>query len=269
MSVPVQAFVTGRREIARGSSTNLILLAALAAIACPAAASASAEAGPPPAFVYAIAASNEVDSFGPAHSDGCTSPGNCWTMDAAATHNLTLSATGGVSGNIGQWIGSGASIAYTFIVSGPEDLVVPLSIKGFVSAHASGPVTYATAWIAYDNASRQVTACSATAQSCGGVLETAVLDDSYVTTPGVLNYVHLVASGSMALDGAFSAFADPTITIDPIFLAAHPGFSLAFSPDVINGGGGAVPEPTTWVLMLTGFGLAGGALRRRRAALAA
>ncbi len=30
-------------------------------------------------------------------------------------------------------------------------------------------------------------------------------------------------------------------------------------------GGGAVPEPATWALMLTGFGLAGSALRRRRA----
>ncbi len=30
-----------------------------------------------------------------------------------------------------------------------------------------------------------------------------------------------------------------------------------------------VPEPTTWALMLSGFGLAGVALRRRRVALAA
>lgn len=32
--------------------------------------------------------------------------------------------------------------------------------------------------------------------------------------------------------------------------------------------GGGVPEPATWALMLTGFGLAGSALRRRRAATA-
>lgn len=29
-----------------------------------------------------------------------------------------------------------------------------------------------------------------------------------------------------------------------------------------------VPEPTSWALMILGFGLAGGALRRRRTALA-
>ena len=30
---------------------------------------------------------------------------------------------------------------------------------------------------------------------------------------------------------------------------------------------GAVPEPTTWALMISGFGLAGAALRRRRTAV--
>jgi hypothetical protein len=34
------------------------------------------------------------------------------------------------------------------------------------------------------------------------------------------------------------------------------------------GGGGAVPEPATWGLMIVGFGLAGAALRRRKAAAA-
>jgi hypothetical protein len=33
-------------------------------------------------------------------------------------------------------------------------------------------------------------------------------------------------------------------------------------------GGGSVPEPTTWALVITGFGLAGGMLRSRRRALA-
>lgn len=39
--------------------------------------------------------------------------------------------------------------------------------------------------------------------------------------------------------------------------------------ETITQGGGAVPEPATWALMILGFGSAGAALRRRRGALAA
>ena len=38
--------------------------------------------------------------------------------------------------------------------------------------------------------------------------------------------------------------------------------------DFINESIAAIPEPTTWALMIGGFGLAGAALRRRRAAFA-
>ena len=39
--------------------------------------------------------------------------------------------------------------------------------------------------------------------------------------------------------------------------------------DVVSSVGGAVPEPATWALMITGFGLTGSMLRRRRVAAAA
>jgi hypothetical protein len=181
-------------------------------------------------------------------------------MSAETTHNLVATASGSMAGFVGQWVGSGASITYEFIVTGPEDLLVPLNIKGYVSAHTAGPDSYATAWITYGSSG--ITACSSTYQSCGATPDTAMLNDNYFTSTGALNYVHLVASGSVLLDGSFSALADPIITIDPTWLAANPGFSLAFSSDVINGGSG-VPEPATWVLMLGGFALAGSALRRR------
>jgi hypothetical protein len=49
------------------------------------------------------------------------------------------------------------------------------------------------------------------------------------------------------------------------------GFSFGENTQIYNFevAGGAVPEPTTWAMMIAGFGLAGAALRRRRAAIAA
>jgi len=40
------------------------------------------------------------------------------------------------------------------------------------------------------------------------------------------------------------------------------------STSLVLSGGSAVPEPTVWAMMITGFGLAGSMLRRRRLALA-
>ena len=78
----------------------------------------------------------------------------------------------------------------------------------------------------------------------------------------------LVNVTAISFTGAVaSAFADPFITIDPTFLAAHPGLQggLVFSPGVANAPP-AVPEPAAWTLMIAGFGIVGTALRRRAAA---
>jgi hypothetical protein len=55
----------------------------------------------------------------------------------------------------------------------------------------------------------------------------------------------------------------PTIAFDT---ADERGRIAAWSIVVEGGGPGAVPEPAAWALMIAGFGLVGGAARRRRAA---
>jgi hypothetical protein len=50
-----------------------------------------------------------------------------------------------------------------------------------------------------------------------------------------------------------SASLDPTIEIDPAFLAANPGYSLVFSPGFAPPLSSAVPEPSTWAILILGF----------------
>jgi hypothetical protein len=66
---------------------------------------------------------------------------------------------------------------------------------------------------------------------------------------------------------------DDSTAITSITIAAGPGeyfkefkqVTLSGVPGVVGtGGGGGIPEPATWIVMLAGFGLAGTLLRRHR-----
>jgi hypothetical protein len=57
------------------------------------------------------------------------------------------------------------------------------------------------------------------------------------------------------------AFVDPVFIIDPAFASLY---QLVGVPTVPPGGGGAIPEPSVWAVLLVGFGCVGAALRRRR-----
>jgi hypothetical protein len=60
-----------------------------------------------------------------------------------------------------------------------------------------------------------------------------------------------------------TAFIDPFISIDPVFLSSHPDVSLQFSLGITNGIG-AVPEPSTWAMMILGFAAVGYMAHRGR-----
>lgn len=77
-----------------------------------------------------------------------------------------------------------------------------------------------------------------------------------------------VGGGSTAWSAhnvTFSSLAGQTL----IFAAAGASDSLGGYVDNIQLSTGAVPEPATWAMMITGFGMAGTMLRRRRMVAAA
>lgn len=74
---------------------------------------------------------------------------------------------------------------------------------------------------------------------------------------------------SYALDATFfAALSDGLVSLNGTHISEGSGFG-SFQVDFlrldINGGAGAVPEPSTWAMMLLGFGAVGFAMRRKKA----
>jgi hypothetical protein len=92
------------------------------------------------------------------------------------------------------------------------------------------------------------------------------------TSAGASSFAEGVSGVAPPPAGA-SVILDPLVEIDPVWAAAHPGFSLVFSDGIGEGAGapvlaGGVPEPASWALMIGGFAVAGAAIRRRRTVVA-
>ena len=78
-------------------------------------------------------------------------------------------------------------------------------------------------------------------------------------------------TGAHGLRYTASAFVDPVVDFDPAYLAGIGADSpdIQLSPGVANASGpppavGGVPEPTSWALLIAGFGLSGAMARRGR-----
>jgi hypothetical protein len=85
--------------------------------------------------------------------------------------------------------------------------------------------------------------------------------------PAVINFGGGFGSLTVTLNDAdFNAY-DPSRWEDPDQLGN--GKAQITGNFVLSNVGGAVPEPASWAMMITGFGLAGATLRRRRTAAVA
>jgi hypothetical protein len=197
------------------------------------------------------------------------------TATAAATLAGGVSASG--SANVPVYPGLGpvisalsSSIIY-FEVIGPTSFrSVTLDISATVSSSASsglngsgggGAVIYWTGYYQEDpvGTNREIdvstsstggvtTSTSYDAGVFGTASSVSVTASQFTGFTGYYGYVSLEATGGSDYGTVSSdATADPVITIDPTWLAANPGYSLVFSPNL------TVPEPGTWMMVLIGF----------------
>ena len=76
---------------------------------------------------------------------------------------------------------------------------------------------------------------------------------------GVVSYT-LFGGVSVPFELYASAWVNPSAA----FGTGAPGFAFAYLDPTVTVGG--VPEPASWAMMIAGFGLVGGAMRRRLSA---
>jgi hypothetical protein len=197
--------------------------------------------------------------------------GGCETSSASAG-GFTASVTGNTQGgSLTQAASATAEITYYYQITGTANVLVPLHITGAVSTFVSGAGsnTRAQASILSGGTFGNVVACAETvtgnAARCGGLPTSATLNADYSLLTNTPDQIQLKASGLSNLSafgtsgigaGSFFAQADPLITIDPLFLASHPGFSLQLSSNI-----SAIPVPGGLPLMISALsclvGLAG------------
>lgn len=221
-------------------------------------------------------------------------PGNLTQVDANAAFSSMATMNGplaqafvGTGGYVSTGISNAnaqasAAVQYDFYVTNGltfSDLV-PITIKGQAFMAASGNATAGGyARVVHSNTLGGVNNGSFTNQltdwTCGGSNNQCGLFDFdfqiYVSAfsfaePGEIVRINLLASAKLnnsAYATQASAWVDPIITIDPAYLASHPGAALVYDPSITNAIG-AVPEPGVGALLLAGLAVVGARLRRQR-----
>ena len=207
----------------------------------------------PQAQIYAFAAGDSTMSFGVVTDVLCTGPPNslCSTQTAGTDGmpGVNVSGAGAIGAN------AGASVAYDVAVLGPGGLV---PVTGYASGQADGGTTVS---VAASFAGFGGTACSGS-DGCGMTPSSFSISQTFLVQACDLSLgdcgesfgASVSALGNtQGSDPAFSASGDPFFQIDPSFLAAHPGYSLAFSAGIVNSSPFEVPEPSTLCLMIAGL----------------
>jgi PEP-CTERM motif-containing protein len=236
---------------------------AVVAVAC----ASFATADPLPAAQGAAQANDASGLMTISHFGGVSGAGNdcnpvpieCFN-DSASTGPVQVFVNG-----VGTYSSASAVATVFYEVVGPvANVPVPLMLTGdlFIGGADTALVSASISW--------NEDAGSVGISYADGVPAEGKNVDVAITTPSdVVENIGLEALGETCLficipdAGAWEATADPTLTIDPSFLAANPGYSLIYSPGVNLSPAPGVPEPSTWTQMLFGFAALGWKLRSR------
>jgi hypothetical protein len=151
------------------------------------------------------------------------------------------------------------SMSYQFEILGPDP-----SVLVFVNGSGSvGGTSTGTGFFGSLAASLIVQGPGVSMEgSAGGVPGSFNLNSSSNFQTDTIYSVHMTAEGAATRTASFFANVDPVFTIDPS-LANADQYSFLFS-DGVGNSPSAVPEPSTWAMMILGFAGVGFMAYRRR-----
>ena len=210
-------------------------------------------------------------------------------VSGSSAPSLSVSVSAHNSSGVAAPYGGGGylDLFYYYRVKPPAGVaagtIVPVTLTGTIDASSTGATGEAIGYINYDangeasNLGPGITIGFGSAPAGPGVIYAGEYFGANTGGPQTRSVTYDVAADADE-EIALYAFADAGgpgdngsstggVTVDP-FIVLSPtlerqGYSLQFSSNII-GAGGAVPEPTTWAMMLIGCLGLGAVLRRSR-----
>ena len=238
---------------------------------------------PPPLATFTVSLTSPGDNY---YMSGNTQILNANVMgcinlncaSASGSASKTLNAVGGNAASIGgssepnpDGSGAEATIDYYFEAVGPANTSVVFDIQAAGSTSETGSGT-AFAHL-YLNGSSTIgsppslaSAClSFQVNGCGSISSAFYLNSAFGAQSDTVQEIEIDVAGSTNPNGGtYAASVDPTIIIDPGFLAANPGFTLEFSSNVTQNSISETPVPAALPLFASGIGLVGYLSGRRK-----
>ncbi len=181
---------------------------------------------------------------------------------SGASASIALSPNPILQTQAGESFRAIANLSYYFeVVGGMVGTQVPVLIDTALHTTANYPLE-AVSQIMVDGTT--VCASSGNGSPCPSPDYVGSIHETVADGDAIRVQLYAQTDGQYGRGLTAYASVDPYIHIDPAFVGGQQ-YSIEVSPGVGNAPfASGVPEPATWAMMLGGFALVGGALRRQR-----